>query len=35
MENEIKSPVDGTLAELHVSEGQAVEAGAKLARVDG
>jgi len=35
MENEIKSPVDGTLAELSVGEGQAVEAGTKLARVDG
>ncbi len=34
MENEIKSPSDGTLAEVYVTEGQAVETGAKLARVD-
>jgi biotin carboxyl carrier protein len=34
MENEIKSPTDGTLAEVWVAEGQAVETGAKLARVE-
>jgi biotin carboxyl carrier protein len=34
MENEMKSPVDGVLAEYFVAEGQSVEAGTKLARVD-
>jgi biotin carboxyl carrier protein len=35
MENEIKSPVDGVLAEVFVTEGQTVEAGTKLVRIDG
>ncbi len=35
MENEMKSPIDGTVAEVLVSEGQAVEAGTKLVRVEG
>lgn len=35
MENEMKAPVDGVLAEVFVSEGQVVEAGAKLARIEG
>lgn len=35
MENEMKSPIDGTVAEVLVGEGQAVEAGTKLVRVDG
>ena len=35
MENEIKSPADGVVAELYVSEGLAVEAGSKLVRVEG
>jgi biotin carboxyl carrier protein len=30
MENEIKSPIDGTLTEVGVSEGQTVESGALL-----
>jgi biotin carboxyl carrier protein len=34
MENEMKSPVDGTVAEILVVEGQAVEAGTKLARIE-
>jgi biotin carboxyl carrier protein len=34
MENELKAPVGGFVAEVYVSEGSAVEAGAKLARVD-
>jgi biotin carboxyl carrier protein len=34
MENEMKSPKDGKLVELHVVEGQAVEGGAKLAAVE-
>ena len=33
MENELKSPKAGVVAELHAQEGQAVEAGAKLAVV--
>jgi biotin carboxyl carrier protein len=33
MENELKSPKSGTVAELHAQEGQPVEAGAKLAVV--
>ena len=33
MENELKSPVDGTIQEILVAPGQAVEAGAKLLRV--
>jgi len=33
MENELKSPKAGIVAELHAQEGQAVEAGAKLAVV--
>jgi biotin carboxyl carrier protein len=33
MENELKSPKVGVVAELHAQEGQAVEAGAKLAVV--
>lgn len=35
MENEMKSPIDGTIAEILVAEGQAVEAGTKLVRVEG
>ncbi len=35
MENEMKSPIDGTVAEVLVAEGQAVEAGTKLVRVEG
>jgi len=34
MENELKSPVDGTVVELMVAEGQTIEAGTKLARVE-
>jgi biotin carboxyl carrier protein len=34
MENEMKSPKDGKVTELHVVEGQAVEGGAKLAVVE-
>jgi acetyl/propionyl-CoA carboxylase alpha subunit len=34
MENELKSPIDGVLVELWVTEGQAVEAGSRLARVE-
>ena len=34
MENEMKSPVDGVLGEVYVSEGQTVEAGTKLVRID-
>ncbi len=34
MENEMKSPKDGKVVELHVVEGQAVEGGAKLAAVE-
>jgi biotin carboxyl carrier protein len=30
MENELKSPKAGTVAELHAVEGAAVESGAKL-----
>jgi biotin carboxyl carrier protein len=30
MENEIKSPQDGTIKEIKVSEGHAVETGAEL-----
>ena len=33
MENELRSPKAGVVAELHAQEGQAVEAGAKLAVV--
>lgn len=33
MENELKSPADGTVLEVLVAEGQAVETGAKLVRV--
>ena len=33
MENELKSPKAGVVAELHAQEGQPVEAGAKLAVV--
>ena len=33
MENELKSPKAGVVSELHAQEGQAVEAGAKLAVV--
>ena len=35
MENEMKCPIDGTVAEILVAEGQAVEAGTKLIRVEG
>ncbi|MFZ5478126.1 MAG: biotin/lipoyl-containing protein [Myxococcota bacterium] len=34
MENELKAPVDGTVAEVLVAEGQAVEAGTKLVRIE-
>jgi biotin carboxyl carrier protein len=34
MENEMKSPKDGKVVELHVVEGQAVEGGAKLAAIE-
>ncbi len=34
MENEVKSPKDGKVVELHVVEGQAVDGGAKLAAVE-
>jgi acetyl/propionyl-CoA carboxylase alpha subunit len=34
MENELKSPVDGRVAEILVAEGQAVEAGTKLVKVE-
>lgn len=34
MENELKAPTDGTIGELFVKEGDAVETGAKLLRVD-
>lgn len=35
MENELKSPVDGVVAEVYVTEGQTVEAQTRLVRVDG
>jgi len=35
MENEMKSPIDGVVAEILVTDGQAVEAGTKLVRVEG
>ncbi len=34
MENELKSPKDGKVVELHVKEGQAVEGNAKLCAVE-
>jgi biotin carboxyl carrier protein len=34
MENEMKSPKDGKVVEIHVQEGQAVEGNAKLAAVE-
>jgi biotin carboxyl carrier protein len=34
MENEIQAPRSGTVAEIHVAVGQAVEAGELLARID-
>jgi biotin carboxyl carrier protein len=34
MENELKSPKDGRVVELHVHEGQAVEGNAKLCAID-
>ena len=34
MENELKAPVDGVVADILVSEGQTVETGAKLARIE-
>ncbi len=34
MENELKSPKDGRLVELHVKEGQTVEGNAKLCAVE-
>jgi biotin carboxyl carrier protein len=34
MENEMKSPKDGKVVELHVVEGQAVDGGARLAVVE-
>lgn len=33
MENELKAPIDGTVAEVYVSEGQTVETGARLLRI--
>ena len=33
MENELKAPIDGTVAEVFVSEGQTVETGARLLRI--
>ena len=35
MENELKSPIAGTVAEIFVSAGQTVEAGTKLLRIEG
>ena len=34
MENEMKSPIDGTVGEVYVSEATAVDSGARLIRVD-
>jgi biotin carboxyl carrier protein len=34
MENELRAPVAGTVAEVFVAEGQAVESGARLVRID-
>ncbi len=34
MENELKSPIDGTIGEIYVASGGTVESGAKLLRVD-
>lgn len=34
MENELKSPVEGTVGEVMVAPGQPVEAGTKLLRID-
>ncbi len=34
MENELKSPIDGKVAEICVAEGTTVESGARLLRVD-
>lgn len=34
MENELKSPVDGTVGEVWVAEGQTVEANTRLLRID-
>ncbi|OFX26167.1 MAG: acetyl-CoA carboxylase biotin carboxyl carrier protein subunit [Anaeromyxobacter sp. RBG_16_69_14] len=34
MENEMKSPKDGKVVELHVVEGQAVDGGARLAAIE-
>lgn len=35
MENEIKAPIDGVVAEIMVGEGDTVETGTKLARIQG
>ena len=34
MENELKSPIDGTVGEVYVAEATAVDTGARLIRVD-
>ena len=34
MENELKSPIDGTVGEVYVTEATAVDSGARLIRVD-
>jgi biotin carboxyl carrier protein len=34
MENEMRSPRDGKVVELHVAEGQAVEGNARLVAVE-
>lgn len=34
MENELKSPIDGTVGEIYVAEGIPVDSGARLIRVD-
>ena len=35
MENELKAPIDGTVGAIHVSDGETVDAGAKLVLVEG
>ncbi len=35
MENEMKSPIDGVVADIYIAEGVAVEAGTRLARIEG
>ncbi len=34
MENELKAPIDGVVAEVMVQAGQAVDAGAVLLRIE-